>query len=170
MRVRNQKGFTLIELLMVVAVIGIVAALGMPGLLRARVAGNEASAIASLRAISSAQWAYQASCGQGLYAATLGVLGTSPAGGADPFISPDLGVGSSIVKSGYTVAMSGTAATGSSCNGGALVSGYQATANPVSTSSGTRYFATNTIGTVFQSTATILMPETGWPSGATPIQ
>jgi type IV pilus assembly protein PilA len=43
-----------------IAMIGIVAAIAIPGLLRARMAGNEASAIGSIRAMSSAQAAFAA--------------------------------------------------------------------------------------------------------------
>jgi len=45
----------LIELLIFVAIIGIMAAISVPGLMRARMSGNEASAIGALRAINSAQ-------------------------------------------------------------------------------------------------------------------
>jgi len=81
-RPTSSAGFTLIELLVVVAILAVVAAVALPALVRARVAANETSAIASLRSIHSAQGAYSTICAKGGFAQTLSDL--APANGIEP--------------------------------------------------------------------------------------
>jgi type IV pilus assembly protein PilA len=102
---KRQEGFTLIELMIVVAIIAIIAAIAIPSLLNARKAGNEASAISSLRTLTTVNEQYRTRFQS--YSNSLANLS------ATGYIDSVLGAGA---KSGYTFTYAGATNTWS-CGG-----------------------------------------------------
>jgi type IV pilus assembly protein PilA len=169
-------GLTLLELLIVTAIVGVLAAVAVPGLLRARMSSNEASAIGSLRAINSAESAYASGCGSNGYAQSLADLAKPPSGSASPFISPDLAIDGT-VKNGYVVnvdkdpAATTITVASRTCNSAAndAVSGYFAESHPVAVgSTGQRAFATDRRATIYYDTSGATL--TAALAGATALQ
>ena len=170
-RARSDSGFTLIELLIAVAIIGILAAIAVISMSRARQSGNEASAIGSMRAVTGGQAAYASSCGGGGYAQSNADLAKGPAG-SPAFISPDLEKADMVAsaKSGYVVDVNDNAdpdnrdvqTAAETCNGSATASRamYHVSADPVGRGvTGTRSFGSDRRGTIFySSTAAIPNP------------
>ncbi len=106
LKVKNNKGFTLIELMIVVAIIGVLAAIAIPNFLNYQCKAKQSEAKSSLGTIRTAQEAYLAEYDS--YADSIGKIGFASKGG----------------KKRYTYSVTGTTSatafevTATSFNGG----------------------------------------------------
>ena len=164
---KNQKGFSLIELLIVVAIIGIIAAIAIPNLLSSRRAANEGSAVSAMRTIGSAQATYLSTAGNGQFATDLAGLRDS-GGNTIGLVDQVLAGGT---KSGYTFTSARLAAVAGSPER------YDTTAVPTSftglTATGTRSFYSNEDGVIFAvvgGTPPTANATTRAITGGTPLQ
>lgn len=143
--------------MIVIVIVMVLAALAVGGVLRARLSANEASAIASLRTVNSAQASYASSCARGGYAQSLDDLSLE-AGDGVAFIAADLaedGAG----KSGYRFSIDdGTDTTlvvagDATCNGSSedALATFYVHGEPIFVSvTGQRSFGSDQRGTIFQ--------------------
>lgn len=169
---RTSRGLTRAELAILVVLAGLIAGCG---LLRARMAGNEAAAIASLRVIASAQVAYQKTCGEGGYAATLVILGTPVGEAAEPFLRARLGSAAAPETQGYRFEMGAgiDAEVGpTDCHAAAnpTITTFYASAEPLRfRESGRRSFAVNPVNVIWQN-LTAEAPTEPFGPPATPVR
>ena len=177
-RIRRDAGFTLIDMLFVVGLVGLLASLAIPGLMRARGAAQASSALGSLRIINSAELSFAITCGLGFYSPDLPTLGIAPPNGSEPYLPPEMSGGFTYQKSGYTFSLAGTPLAGApaSCNGlaaGQASSGYAAVADPLDpVASIGKFFGTNSDGMIYldASSLSATMPESGSPPTGALIQ
>lgn len=147
MYTKRAEGFSLIELLIVVAIIGIIAAIAIPNAMASRRSANEGSAQSSIRTIHSSQTTYQSTSGMGAFASALTDLSN------ERLIDTQLAAGT---KSGYNFALCDVSGNGSSAQ-------FGATAIPSVTSgvaqSGNRRFAITQAG-ILRGDTTLTAPTT----------
>jgi type IV pilus assembly protein PilA len=138
---KRQEGFSLIELLIVVAIIGIIAAIAIPNLLASRRAANEASAISGIRTITTAEAMYRQTNGNGLDFADMAQLQAQ--GMIDGALAG--ATTAATAKSNYVYAVTLAAD----------LSNYVVGAAPTTTTTGSRRFSADTPAVIYEDTTNV---------------
>ena len=124
-------------MLFVIALIGLLSTLAIPGLMRARGAAQSASALGTMKVINSAQLSFAITCGLGFYSPDLPTLGVMPPSAIEAFLPPEMSSSPTFIKSGYNFSLAGVGIAGrarhpaTGCAAGAASSGYALVADPL---------------------------------------
>jgi len=160
---KEQKGFSLIELLVVVAIILVIAAIAIPNFMRARMSANESSAVASLRAINTAEASYASAYPDTGFGPLANLGGSAADCAAGPSVNNACYIDNNLASNGggggkdgfnFTVTVAGSPAVS-----------YSVDAEPLSPNTGSRAFCSDESGVIYY-----LAPNTCTPGTGTPIQ